>query len=113
VRGRLAGVEGEEERDRYDHPAEPRGDRQRQPTALAQLAHVELPPRLEPDDEEEERHQPAVQPAAEILRDAVSAEADRERRVPDALVRGLVDVDPEERGDRGGEQQGCAPGLGA
>ena len=44
--------------------------RQRDAAALAQLAEVELAPRLEPDDEEEERHQAAVQPLAERQLDA-------------------------------------------
>ena len=70
-----AGVEREVDRDRDDHPAEPGEQRQREAAALAQLADVELAPRLEPDDEEEERHQPVVDPVAEVLRDPVAADA--------------------------------------
>ena len=43
-------------------PAEAGEERQREPSPLAQLAEVELPPRLEPDDEEEERHQARCSP---------------------------------------------------
>ena len=37
--------------------------------ALAQLAHVELALGLEPDDEEEERHQALVDPVAQVDRE--------------------------------------------
>src|SRR5207237_7994767 len=73
----------------------------------------ELAPRLEPDDEEEERHQAAVHPAAEVERDAPGTEVDPEPRRPDPLVRGRVGVHPDERGGRPGEQDGGAARLGA
>ena len=85
--------------------------RQREPPPLAQLAEVELAPRLEPDDEEEERHQAAVDPLAQVERDAGVAEVDRERRRPERVVRRRVDVHPDERGDRRGEQDRGAAGL--
>ena len=69
MRGRAAGVEGQVDRDRHRHAADPGQQRQREPPPLAQLAQVELPARLEPDDEEEERHQAAVHPVAQIQRD--------------------------------------------
>ena len=69
ARGRAAGVEGEIDADGRRHPADPGQQRQREPPPLPQLAQVELPPRLEADDEEEERHQPAVHPVAKIQRD--------------------------------------------
>ena len=53
---RAAGVEGKEDQDRDEHPAARGHERQRDPAALAELAHVELPPRLESRDQEEERH---------------------------------------------------------
>ena len=92
-------------------PAERREQRQDEPPALAQLPEVELAARLEPDDEEEERHQAAVDPVPQVERDPVAAEVDREGRAPDALVRGRVDVRPHERGDRGREQDRGAAGL--
>ena len=70
MRGRTAGVEGEVDRDGDGHAADPGQERQREPPPLAQLAEVELAPRLQPDDEEEERHQAAVHPLAQIERDA-------------------------------------------
>ena len=105
------GVHGDVDQDRHEHPAEPGRHRQREPPPLAQLAHVELATRLEPHDEEEERHQARVQPVLQRLRDAVIAEVDREDRVPDARVGVGVDVDPEQRGDRRREQEGGAAGL--
>ena len=88
VRGRSAGVDGEVDRDRHRpsrrSPASS-GSVERPP--LAQLAQVELAPRLEPDDEEEERHQAAVHPLAQRPGRARAADADRQRRLPDALVR--------------------------
>ena len=75
-------------------PPIPASKRQSEPPSLPQLAEVELAPRLEPDDEEEERHQPAVHPLAQVERDAVSAELDRERRLPQRVVRRRVDVHP-------------------
>ena len=89
----------------------PGQQRQRQPAALPQLAEVELAPRLEPDDEEEERHQAAVDPVAEIVRDSAAAQVDRQVRRPDGLVRVEVDVRPQERGDRRADQDHGAGGL--
>ena len=65
-------------------PPSPASERQRHPAPLAQLADVELAPRLEADDEEEERHQPAVHPVAQVERDTRAAEPDRQMRLPDA-----------------------------
>ena len=53
-------------------PAERGEQRQDEPAPLAQLAEVELAARLEPDDEEEERHQAAVHPLPQVERDAGS-----------------------------------------
>ena len=64
-------LNGEVDGDRHRHAADPGEQRQREPPPLAQLAEVELAARLEPDDEEEERHQPAVHPLAQIERDAL------------------------------------------
>ena len=59
-------VEREVDRDGHRHPADPRQQRQGEPPPLPQLAQVELASRLEADDEEEERHQPAVDPVAKV-----------------------------------------------
>ena len=45
-----------------------------------------LATRLEADDEEEERHQTAVHPVAQILPDARAADANREPRMPHGVV---------------------------
>ena len=70
MRGGAARVEGEVDGDRHRHAAEPGEQRQGKASALAQLSEVELAPRLEPDDEEEERHQAAVDPLAQVEADA-------------------------------------------
>ena len=102
------------DRDRDDHPGRaPPANGQGEAPPLAQLAEVELAPRLEADDEEEERHQAAVHPVAQVERDARRRRADRERRRPERLVGRRVDVHPDERGDGRGEQDGRAAGLGA
>jgi len=80
---------------------------------LPQLTEVELPPCLEPDDEEEERHQAAVHPLAKIQRDPCAAEVDRQRRPPERVVGRRVDVDPDECGDRRRQEDRRAAGLGA
>ena len=97
------------DRDRDRHPAEPGQQRQRESPPLPQLAEVELAPRLEPDDEEEERHQPAVHPVAEVERDTVAAEVDREPRRPDRVVRRRVDVHPERARRRAAASRTAAP----
>ena len=113
VRRRMAGVEREVDRDGHDHAADPGEQRQREAAALAQLAHVELAARLEADDEEEERHQPVVDPVPHVLRQAGAADADRQVRRPEVLVGRRVDVDPDERRDRRGEQDDRTARLGA
>ena len=112
VRGATAGVEGEVDQHGRGHPADSGDERQRHAAALAQLAHVELAARFEPDDEEEERHQPVVDPVAQVLGERPVPQAKRERRVPDRVVGRRVDVDPDECGDRSAEQDRSASGLG-
>ena len=107
-----ARVEGEIDEHRHDHPADARDQGQRGPRPLPQLAHVELAPRLEPDDEEEERHEAAVDPVAQVQGERRAADVDRERRAPEGVVRGSVDVHPGQRGQSGPEQDDRAPGLG-
>src|SRR4029077_13354311 len=108
----VARVDREIEEDGHDHSSEAGEERQRYASAFAELAEIAFPPRLEPDHEEEEGHQAAVDPAAQVHRDRVAAERDRERRRPDALVRGVVDIRPEKRHKDRGEQDRRAPGLG-
>ncbi len=51
-------VDGQENADGNDHPAEPNHQWQCQPPPLTQLAHVVFAPRLQARDQEEKRHQP-------------------------------------------------------
>src|SRR6201992_4150120 len=60
---RAARVEDQVDADRPGDPAERRQQRVPEPVVLAQLAEVDLAFGLQPDDEEEERHQPLVAPA--------------------------------------------------
>jgi hypothetical protein len=110
--GLLAGVEGEIDQDRDRHPADSGEQRHREPSALPQLAEIELAAGLEPDHEEEERHQAAVDPPAKVLRDLTVPEPDRQVRPPQILVGGRVDVRPRERRDGGQKQHQRAAGLG-
>jgi hypothetical protein len=104
-------VEGEVERDRRRSAAGSREQRQREPAALAKLPEIELPPRLETDDEEEQRHQTAVHPVAQVERDAPAVEVDRQGCRPERLVRRRMDVDPGERRRGRCEQHGGASRL--
>ena len=76
VRRWAAGVEGEEESDRSPHPAHRCEHGQGEATSVPKFPEVEFAPCLEPDDEEEERHQAAVDPPAKVERDLCAAEAD-------------------------------------
>ena len=88
VRRVAAGVEREVDAAIGDrHPAERGEHRQRDAAALAQLAHVELAPRLQADDEEEEHHQAVVDPVAQVLGERVAADADRELGPPHGCGR--------------------------
>ena len=85
--GRATGVEREVDRDGDRHAADRSEQRQGEPPPLPQLPEVELPSRLQPDDEEEEGHQAAVHPVAKVERDAPATDPDRERRAPQGVVR--------------------------
>src|SRR5207237_6688859 len=77
------------------------------------LAQVELPARLEPSDEKEEGHQPAVHPLAKIQRDLCTAQVDRQLRPPKRVVRRGVDVHPDKCRHGRGEQNRRTAGFGA
>ena len=79
---RAARVDGQVYGDRNDHPANPDQHRKREPPPFSQLAHVELAARLEPGDQEEERHQPGVDPAVQIVGHARAADPDRQHACP-------------------------------
>jgi hypothetical protein len=64
--GRASGIESEVDGDRHRHAADPRQQGQGEAPPLPQLTQVELAASLEPDNEEEERHQTAVHPVTKI-----------------------------------------------
>ena len=113
VGGRRPGVEGQVDQHRHDHAADPCQHGQRHPPPLPQLPHVELAAGLQADHEEEQCHQAAVQPSAQVEVDRVVAQPHDQVGLPDAAVRRRVDVDPEQRCDRGQQQHAGAAGLGA
>ena len=108
------GVDGEEHRGGHDHPADRSDGGEGGAPRLAQLAVDELALDLQPDDEEEDRHQALVDPPAEVEGELVAADIDAEHGVPELDVGVLPRrVGPHE-GDRGGDEQGhAAGGLGA
>ena len=61
-------VDRQVEPDSAHHPAESREHGKDDPGTLSELADVEFPACLEPDDQEEEAHEPAVDPAPQIQR---------------------------------------------
>ena len=67
VRARQPRVEQQVDPDRHGHADHARHERQHEPAALAQVAEVELAPRLQADDQEEQRHQAAVDPRPQVL----------------------------------------------
>ena len=108
-----AAVDQQVDRDRRGDAAERRRRRDPDPGPLAQLAEVELALGLEPDDEEEQRHQPLVDPGVEVGVDPVRADLDAEVGRPEVGVGAGGDVRPSQRcEDRGDEDDGAA-GLGA
>ena len=106
VHGIAAAVDRQIDENRHDHAADAGEEGQHHPAPVAQFAHVELAPRLQPHDEEEERHESAVDPFVEIQRETVRADPDGQVGGPHHLVRVEIDVRPDEGGHHGGEQHG-------
>ncbi|GAA3712669.1 hypothetical protein GCM10023082_08040 [Streptomyces tremellae] len=106
-------VEGEVDQRGHGEAARARDERQRDAAPVAQLAHVELAPRLKADDEEEQRHQTAVDPLAQAERDAEGPDPYGEDGVPDRPVRAGVRVRPHQCRNHGREEDGRAARLGA
>ena len=106
-----AGVDRQVDQRGDRHPADrgDHGERRRPP--VAQLPAQELPLDLQADHQEEQRHQPVVDPMAEVVRDRPPAGSERERRAPQPVV-GVADrrVDPDERHERGDHEQDGARG---
>ena len=94
-------VTSDEQRDRQHHAAD-RGDRrQRGGAPVAQLADDQLALDLEPDDEEEHRHQPVVDPVVQVQRPELA--------MPERLVAVTPAVRPRQRDERA-DQDGDAAG---
>ena len=76
-------VERQVDQRRNDHAADRREDRQHRLAANRQLADEELALDLEPDDEEEERHQQVVDPVHERLAELPS----RRPKIPTSVCQ--------------------------
>ncbi len=113
TRGRFPRVDRQVDQDGYGHPRQTGHDGQGEAAAFSQLAYVELAPGLQPDDEEEKRHQPVGDPFPQVLRDAPVADLDRQFGSPDRLVRRGGDVHPDQGGERRRQQNRGTAGLGA
>ena len=112
VRARLSGVDRQEQDNRDHHPDQAGGQRKDEPPPFPQIPKVELAPRLQPDDQEEQRHQAAVDPGLQVVVEADGTEPDRQLRAPHRAVGRLVDVHPDECGRDGRHQHTGAAGLG-
>ena len=113
VRRWLSGVDRQVDEHRHGEAAERGQHRDRHAAPVAQLAQVELALGLEPDDQEEQRHEALVDPVAQVERERVVADPDREVGRPERLV-GLPpgQVRPDQRGDRRGQERERAARLG-
>jgi len=112
ARRRVAARDHQVQGDGPDHPADAREYRGDHTRAFAQLAHVELPASLQPDHEEEQRHQPAVDPLGKGQRDPVVPDVDRQGGMPHPGIPGRIDAGPDQRGQDGYQQSRGARGLG-
>ena len=112
MRPRAAGVERRIDRHRHQDPAERRQHRDHHASALPQLAEIELALGLQAHDQEEDGHQPLVDPDAKVRRDPGAADAHRQRRRPHRLV-GVPPrrVRPHQRRHRRERHHGGATGL--
>jgi hypothetical protein len=112
VHGGMSGVRHQEDGDGHGHAGQPDQQRQREPAPYPQLADVELAPRLQPDDQEEQRHQPGVHEFAQVERQARAADGHGQPGRPELLVGRDADVRPDQ-GEHGGRgQHRGAAGLG-
>ncbi len=105
-------VDGDVDERGNDHAADGSDGRQRGGARITQLALDQLPFDLQPDHEEEDRHEPLVHPLFEREVDRMAAERDRQMRVPQLEV-GLLPrrVRPDEGGDRRDDEDDSARTL--
>ena len=83
---RTAEIEGQVDGYRQSHAAKGCHQRDHHVAPLPQLTYREFALGLEPDDEEEERHQALVHPVTQVQRDTGVAEVDRKPGRPRRLV---------------------------
>ena len=91
---------------RDDHAADRRGDRQRRLARGRQFAGKRLAFDLQPDKEEEDRHEPVVDPLMHGERQRMPARGNGDRRRQQAVV-GISPrrIGHDERGARAGDEQ--------
>jgi hypothetical protein len=110
----VAGVDGGEDQRGHDHAAHRGQHRQRSSTRVAQVAVDELALDLEPDQQEEERHQRVVHPVpqGQVVEVDGLTDADGGVRLPQGLVGRVPGrVRPRQRDDGGGHQDDAAGRL--
>ena len=111
MRGRTASVDCQVEAYGAQHPAQSREHGKDDPGTLSELADVELPSCLEPDNQKEKAHEPAIDPATQIQRHRRLTDVYGHLGLPYVVVRGRVDVRPDQRGDCSPKEQSGACGL--
>src|SRR5258708_26480026 len=97
VRRGRTGVDRQVEPERAPYAAESREDGQNYPGTLSELADVEFPACLESDHQEEEAHEPAVDPSTQIEGHRRLTDVYGQVRLPYAVVGGRVDIRPDQR----------------
>jgi hypothetical protein len=80
-------IQCQENQRRHEHAADCCRQRQRSSACVAQLAAVDLVPNLEADDEEEDRHQPVVDPKVQVAAKREAADLEADRLMPQREVR--------------------------
>jgi hypothetical protein len=111
-RAGAARVEGGVDRRRQQHATGRRHHRQGRPPPGAQLPVDQLTLEFQADHQEEQGHQPLVDPAAQVVNEAEVAEADLQHGPPEGLVGRLPGRVGPGQGEHGrGDQDRAAGGL--
>ena len=113
VLSRAAVVQTEEDQRRQQQARDGGQRRHDCPAAIDQLPDDEIALHLEPDDEEEERHQPVVDQVSQRQLEVGTADGDLEGRCPEHFVRPGGEVRPQQRQHRPRQQQGGRGLVGA
>ena len=100
------------DRNRCDHTAKRRGDGQCDLLGIAELSDDQLALDFEADDEEEDRHQPVVDPMGERVRELEAAHGDAKLVMPERVVRlGIGRVRRDQRDRRADQENDAARRL--